>query len=126
MFHEGHSAADILGHIFLGSVFISQGLGTALSKPRFANHAGKLAEKGIPYSNVVLACGLAMMLCGGAMVIADIYTRIGAWLLLIFSLVATVLYQAFWTIEDPGRRRERRGAFFNNLAIIGGLLLLLR
>jgi putative oxidoreductase len=123
MFHTTHSVLTILGHILVGSVFISQAVGT-LPPARFANHAKKLHDKGFPLSNLVLACGLAIMLAGGGMVILDIYAGIGAWMLIGFTVIATSLYQNFWSIDDPARRREKRGTFFNNLAILGGLCLI--
>ena len=123
MFHTTHSILTILGHIFVGSVFIAQAVGT-LPKARFENHASKLRDKGFPLPNVVLACALAMMLAGSAMVILDVYAVIGGWMLIVFTVIATILYQNFWAITDPARRREKRGTFFNNLAILGGLLLI--
>jgi putative oxidoreductase len=123
LFHATHSVLTILGHILVGSVFISQAVGT-LPPARFANHANKLRDKGFPFPNAVLACGLAIMLAGGAMVILDVYARIGGWMLIGFTVVATILYQNFWAISDPARRREKRGTFFNNLAILGGLFLI--
>lgn len=124
MFHAGHSLPEIAGYVLVGSVFISQSTST-LSRERFKFHAKKLQDKGSPLPEFVLACGLAIMLFGGFMVIFDVYPRIGAGMLLFFSVVATLLYQNFWTFtDDPARRREKRSSFFNNLAIIGGLLLI--
>ena len=123
MFHADHSILQGVGYALVGSVFISQALGT-LPRDRFANHAKKLREKGFPLPNLVLACALGMMLSGGAMVIADFHSRVGAGMLIVFTIIATLLYQSFWTIEDPVRRREKRGTFFNNLAILGGLLII--
>jgi putative oxidoreductase len=123
MFHADHSILQALGYVLVGSVFISQAVGT-LPRARFANHANKLREKGFPLANLVLACALGMMLAGGAMVILDIYPRIGGWMLIVFTVIATLLYQNFWSIEDPVRRREKRGTFFNNLAILGGLFII--
>ena len=123
MLHADHSIVQATGYVLVGSVFISQALGT-LPRARFGNHAKKLREKGFPLPNLVLACALAMMLSGGAMVIADIYPRVGAGMLIVFTVIATLLYQNFWSIEDSVRRREKRGTFFNNLAILGGLLII--
>jgi putative oxidoreductase len=122
MFHADHSIPMALGYVLLGAVFITQAVGT-LPRARFANHATKLRDKGFPLANVVLACALAMMLAGGSMLILDVYPRIGAAMLIVFTVIATLLYQNFWSIEDPARRREKRGTFFNNLAILGGLLI---
>lgn len=66
-----------------------------------------------------------MMLAGGVIVMVDICSEVGAGLLLVFSIVASVLFQSFWTVRDPAARRGKLGAFFNNLTVIGGLSLVL-
>lgn len=124
MLHAHHTTLQIVGQVLIGSLFLAQGLG-ALSRARFKFHSGRLAERRIPTPEFVLVCGLAMMLAGGIMVMLDIFSAVGALLLLIFSIVATVLFQNYWSIKDPVTRRSKRSSFFNNLAIIGGLLLIL-
>ena len=124
MFHASHSALEIAGHVLVGAVFISQCLAT-LPRDRFQFHVNKLRGKHFPLPALVLVCGLAMMLAGGVMVIFDLYSQIGAWMLIFFTIFVTFLYQSFWTFKDPDRRREKRGTFFNNLAILGGLFLVL-
>jgi putative oxidoreductase len=121
--HADHSPLAIAGHVFIALLFIIQGLG-ALPRERFAFHTKRLRERLIPGPAFVLICGLAMMLAGGLMVMLDIYAQVGARMLIVFTVVATLLFQNFWTISDPVRRREKRGTFFNNLAVLGGLLLL--
>ena len=124
MLHAQHAPLQIAGQVLIGSLFVAQGIG-ALSRARVKFHSGRLGERRIPAPDFVLVCGLAMMLAGGVMVMADIYSEVGAGLLLVFSIVATVLFQNFWTVRDPTARRGKRGTFFNNLAVIGGLLLIL-
>ena len=124
MLHADHTLIQTVGYVLVGLVFLSQALG-ALPRSRFDFHAGRLRDRHVPAPRFVLLCGLAMMFAGSAMVILDIYPVAGAALLTIFTIAATLLFQNFWTLSDPGKRREKRGAFFNNLAILGGLLLVL-
>ena len=39
--------------------------------------------------------------------------------------VATAIYHRFWQMDDPMKRNFSRLALLNNVAIVGGLLLLL-
>lgn len=124
MLYVGRSVTQVIGHILVGSVFLSQALGT-LPRRRFAGHSKKLQQRGLPVPNFVLGCALTMMLAGGVMVVVDVYSDVGAILLIVFTLIATYLYQNFLSVEDVEERRKRRGAFFNNLAILGGLFLVI-
>jgi putative oxidoreductase len=111
---------DTAGRILIAFLFLFQAVGAI---GRFDFHAGRLRACKAPAPNFVLAAGIAMMLVGGSMVLFNIFSRYGAVLLLIFTIVATILFQNFWSIDDPARRREKRTSFMYNLAIIGGLLL---
>lgn len=59
------------------------------------------------------------------MVLLNLFPRYGAALLLVFTITATVLFQNFWAIKEPKERRERVSNFLNNVAIMGGILLLI-
>jgi hypothetical protein len=40
-------------------------------------------------------------------------------------MLVTLFFHRFWLVEDPVRRQMLRIALLNNVAVIGGLLLLL-
>ena len=50
-------------------------------------------------------------------------TRLAAWALLAFVIVATLVGHRFWS-GDPAQYVNQLNHFLKNLAIIGGLLLL--
>lgn len=56
------------------------------------------------------------------MVLADFFVALGAWLLVVFTLAANVLYHDYWSIDDAERRCTQRSSFYNNVAVMGGLL----
>jgi putative oxidoreductase len=56
-------------------------------------------------------------------VLFGIQTRLAAWGLFIWVIIATYLGHPFWAMEDPARA-GMQVHFFKNLAIMGGLLLL--
>jgi uncharacterized membrane protein YphA (DoxX/SURF4 family) len=65
-----------------------------------------------------------MMLVGGTLVLLDIYTVIGACILIAFTTLANVLYHDFWNHkDDPVERNRALYVFCNNTAVMGGLVL---
>ena len=121
MFHADHSFLQILGHAMIAFLFIFRCF-TAM--PRFAEHAGRLAKKNVPFPEISLAIGFGMMLVGGVSVLLDLYSAIGASLLILFTLLANLLYHDFWNHkDDPVERNRSLYVFCNNTAVMGGLLL---
>ena len=66
-----------------------------------------------------------MEFAGCAMVLSGWHADIGVWLLIAFTVVAGAIFHRFWLVEDPMRRHMLRIALLNNVAVIGGLLLVL-
>lgn len=47
----------------------------------------------------------------------------GAWGLIAFTILATLIYLPYWKISDPGQCNEMRYAFLSNICNLGGLIL---
>lgn len=118
--HVADSALEILAHLMIAFLFLYRGL-TAL--PKFAHHAAQMEGHNIPFPRVFAAGGFATMLVGGVMVGLDYHAAIGAWLLIVFTLLANLLYHHFWSMNDPRLRQTHTWIFCNNIAVMGGLLL---
>lgn len=92
--------------------------------PRFAEHAGRLAKKNVPLPQISLAIGFGMMLVGGTSILLDVYSTIGAGLLIVFTALANFLYHDFWNHkDDPVEQNRALYVFCNNTAVMGGLVL---
>jgi len=120
--HAEHTLIEIIAHVMIAFLFLSRGIGAIA---RFDHHAARLAAHRVPVPRLVLVCGFAFMLAGGTMVLADVYAALGAWMLLVFTLAANVLYHDFWSLGAGERRRSKRNSFYNNVAVMGGLLLVM-
>ena len=121
MFHADHTAFQILGHAMIAFLFVFRCF-TAM--PRFADHVERLANKSIPFPQISLAIGFAMMLVGGTSVLLDFYSLIGASILIAFTSLANLLYHDFWNHkDDPAERNRSLYVFCNNTAVMGGLVL---
>jgi len=90
-----------IGQAVMGGVFIFQGLKNARN-PGMVLGRIEICNFRIP--KVFLWIGLLMMFTGGALVLFDYQARAGALVLFIFTLLATAIFQRWWTLDDPVRR----------------------
>lgn len=79
----------------------------------------------LPFPSLALAIGFLVELVGATMVAFDYHANVGAQALIAFTVVATTLFLRFWTEKDPVRQNYHAILFFNNFAIVGGLVLIL-
>jgi len=118
--HAEHSFIEIAGHVMIAFLFVFRAIHAF---PTFDNHVQRFARRGILFPRVFLGAGFAIMLAGGTMVALDFHAAAGAAGLILFTVLANLLYHDFWAME-PGRMRDNhRNIFCNNIAVIGGLLL---
>ena len=54
-----------------------------------------------------------------------VHAAFGASLLIVFTILANVLFHRWWQLEDRVARRIHMNYFFNNVGNIGGLLVLI-
>ena len=118
--HADHSVLQIFAHVMITFFFLYRGIDAI---PRFSFHANRIASRGMPFPRFVMACGIAVMLIGGLMVLVDYYAWIGAMALIVFTVMANYLYHHFWDMEDRAMVLNHRNIFCNNIAVMGGLVL---
>ena len=121
--YADHTLMQIAGQIMIAVLF----LGTALinSTTKVKQHADRMAAMGVPAPYITLWVGFAIQYVGGVLVLFDVRTEIGVYLLIFFTIAATAIFHRFWLIDDPLRRHLHLSFVFSNIAVVGGLLLLL-
>jgi uncharacterized membrane protein YphA (DoxX/SURF4 family) len=92
---------------------------------RVKDHIERMAGFGVPLPAAAFWTGIAMEFAGCALVISGWQAHIGIWLLIAFTVIAGAIFHRFWLVEDPLRRHMLRIALLNNVAVVGGLLVLL-
>ncbi len=115
-FHTGHWEV-----FFLALIFIVSGINKIMD---WDGTAGYMASKGMPMVPLFLLGALVFELVGGLSVLLGFKARMGAILLIIFIVPATLIFHNFWTLEGMERQIQMM-MFMKNLAILGGLLLVL-
>ncbi|MBX7066560.1 MAG: DoxX family protein [Parachlamydiales bacterium] len=83
-----------------------------------------MKTKNVPQLKIVLPVGVGLKVLGGLMVLLGWHAHLGALLLLIVSIASLIRMHDWW--KKQGAEREMEKLFFlKDLAIIGGLFMIL-
>ncbi len=113
-----------VGKWMLATLFLVAGT-LNIMPHRVKDHIERMAGFGVPLPAAAFWIGIAMEFAGCAMLLSGWHADIGVWLLIAFTAIAGAMFHRFWRVEDPMRRHMLRIALLNNVAVIGGLLVLL-
>lgn len=112
------------GKLMLCSLFLVTGALNCIP-PRPKDHIERMTGFGVPMPAFAFWFGITMEFVGCALVLTGWHASIGVWLLIAFTAIAGAMFHRFWLVNDPMRRHQLRIALLNNVAVIGGLLVLL-
>lgn len=102
----------VAGRWCLAGIFILSAVAKILDP---AKAIGQMTEKGLPMPAFLLAGAVGLLLIGSAALLSGKFLRYGVAALIVFLIPTTMLFH----LDFP----SERVAFFKNLAIFGGLLL---
>ena len=92
---------------------------------KLADWPGAVAEQahfGLQPAALFAALTILVELIGSALVLLDQMAWLGAGMLGLFTLLAAIVANAFWTMAGPDRFMATN-AFFEHLGLIGGFML---
>ncbi len=93
---------SVIGRVLLCTIFLMSAVGNKI--PNFSKVAELMASVGIPAPQVMLAGAIAFLIAGSLSVVLGYQSRIGASLLLVFLILATYYFHAFWKAAEPQAR----------------------
>ena len=99
---------------------------TSLTREETRLAIERMAELHVPVPALVFWIGLALQFAGIALLLAGWHADIGVCLLIFATVTASAIFHRFWNMADPFRRAVSRRMLLHNMAIVGGLLLLLQ
>lgn len=112
---------DLLGRIFLSAIFIFEAIDSTLY---FGKTQQTMTDHGLTWNQDLLLYGaITLLYLGGLMVLFGYRSTLGAVLLLLYWTPVTFLVYDFWN-SPPQELRLQSILFMKNMAIIGGLLML--
>jgi uncharacterized membrane protein YphA (DoxX/SURF4 family) len=116
---------DSAGRLLIVAFFVIVGLRN-LQKHHVEDHIKRLGFFKTPYPAAAFWLGIALEFVGCAMILVNWRPAIGVLCLIVFTVVASLLLLRFWEMDDPMKRMGMQNGFLANLAVLGGLLLLLQ
>ena len=113
--------SPLVGRLVLAWFYLSQALHLA---GQWDAAIQLMALRHLPAAPLLLAISLIVLILGGLSLLFGFQTRHGATLLFGFMIVTSVAMHDFWMIRNPIERAADFELFARNIAIAGGLLLL--
>ncbi len=108
--------SSLIARSAIAIIFLHSGIGKLSN---FGGTVEQIAGAGLPLAGLVAIFTIAFQLLGGASLVVGYKARIGSGLLLAFLVPATLVFHN--PIADPTQMIQ----FLKNLAIIGGLLMVI-
>jgi putative oxidoreductase len=108
----------LAGRILLAALFLVAGIRKLMA---VAGTAGYFAKLGFPMPEVLVWVVIVVEIGGALLLILGWHARKAAWLLMLFTLIATFAAHRFWEV-DAAQYVNQMNHFLKNLAIVGGLL----
>lgn len=112
------AAVALAGRVLLALMFVLAGYSKIGG---FDGIAGYIGSKGLPLPQLLAVGTIVLELVAGLALMAGFKARWAAGALAAFTVLATVLFHAFWAVPAEQQRVEYL-LFIKNLAVVGGLL----
>ena len=119
------SILDTIGRLMIVALFLIIGIRN-LQKVHIDDHIARLTKFKAPFPKATFWIGQTMEFIGCAMVLLNWHADIGVILLIVFTVVASLLLLRFWEVDVPPMRTGMQNGLVANIAVVGGLLLLLQ
>lgn len=109
-----------VGRILLALMFVLAGFSKIGG---FEGTAGYIASKGLPAASLLAALTIVLEVGGGLAIMLGFFTRWSALALAGFTLLASFIFHAYWSLPADQQMMEQL-MFMKNMSIAGGLLVL--
>lgn len=110
-----NTVVPLVGRILLAVLFLIAGYNKIMNVGGTVGYFGKL---GLPMPDILVWVVIAVEMLGGILLVIGWQTRVVAWGMAIFTLLAALIGHKFWV--DASQTTN----FLKNLSIMGGFLML--
>ncbi|MEY4654091.1 MAG: hypothetical protein RI884_2672 [Pseudomonadota bacterium] len=114
------NALNLVGRLALAALFLPAGLSKIIG---FEGTVGYIGSVGLPLATVAAVIAIVVEVGGALALVTGYRVRPAALILALFTLVATVIFHAFWAVPAEQAFTQQL-MFFKNVGVMGGLLVL--
>lgn len=108
----------LIGRLLIAVIFVLSGFNKIGG---FEGTAGYIASKGLPLPQLGAILAIVVELGGGILLIVGWKTRWAAAVMMIFTVVAAVIFHNYWA-APPEMAQNQMIHFLKNISMAGGLL----
>jgi putative oxidoreductase len=112
----------LLARLLISQIFLISGLMKILN---WSGTEADMAEHKMFWIPFFHVAALLVELGAGLSLLLGCKARLGALALFLFLIPVTLTFHSFWTYTDPHGQKENMILFMHNLALMGGLLLVM-
>jgi putative oxidoreductase len=113
---------DLIGRIFVSFIFLYEAYDSIFY---FKETKEKMTYFGLTWQQDLLLVGaIVLLVLGGTLVSIGYRSSLGAILLMLYWIPLTFIIHDFWNYDEPEKRFQAM-LFMKNIAITGGLLIIL-
>jgi putative oxidoreductase len=114
-----NSSAALVGRVMLAAMFLLAGISKIGG---FDGTVAYIASKGLPLPMVLAAGTVLLEIVAGLALIVGWRARWAALALAVFTVIASVIFHAYWAMPVEQQRMQQL-MFMKNMAVTGGLLM---
>src|ERR1700722_15671899 len=109
----------LIGRILYSAIFVLSGFTHFF--PKTIEYA---VSFGVPIPYVLVPISGIIAIVGGLSVLLAYLARYGAWLIVLFLVIVTLMLHRFWEVSNPSDAQAQMIFFMKNLSMLGGALLI--
>jgi putative oxidoreductase len=113
---RGEALWLLFGRLALAALYVPSGFHKLMDPSRMA---GMLEGKGFPAPMAWAILAGVVEFMGGLAIAAGYLTRLAAFVMIVFTIIAMILAHIYWNLEGAARYAQLI-QFYKDLAIIGG------
>ena len=114
-------AVLVIGRVLFALIFVASGI-NHITK---AEHMTSYAQfKKVPAAKASVLLSGVLFLLAAASLILGVYADLGALVLAVLLVVMAVMFHDFWKQTDPQQKQMEQIAFFKNISMAGGALVM--